>query len=742
MESLLKGFDNISGRIDLTFQGRKGYKTLIGGLFTLIIYILTFFFSVLFLHNMLLRIDPRSYSVKKYIDSGKASLSPDNLFHFISLINKNSGEYLNFSAYMKYFEIESMTLYGSGKIITKYKYDKCTKYDFDPIPNLYSESYSNYYCIRKMLNIRNNTPSTGSLDNIHATPKISDMLMNDENNYQLNFYNLPNQDNTNGNLKLMAKNVNVTNINDNSHKRLVQIESDEESNNNIKINTNFVYPWMTMENTENPSNLIYYEINFSKCTNSTIKEFCKSNEEINQLIDSVYFKIKFVDSNLDISNYDTPLRKFINGKYYSPKSDYLLTINMNFLSVNLVTKDNIIFDKGNTLKTYAFDYQAGIFTNAKDNIFHKIQFYFSNNVEVFERSYPRIENVISDIVGIYKVLFTIATILNYILEKYINNIINENLFDILKMIPSKKSNNSKSDLNKFSIFSQIKMNEEFNNKRIRNAHIISDEENNEFELQKFKNLSYNNNMMYNNNLNSNNFSSEINNINKSSKQLIIDNLNKFTFMKIPPNNLSILNENVRHKTYGIDRITGNHRAENSELNGNVTKIIVNRKKNYSFFQQVSNNNANPVYGDSNLRNNEKHDVIRTQRDYIINENERSSFKPIVPHKPPLLKCESEIKRQIRVFSKKKFVSLSGTIPGFFKFLFRLMSCKRNKKNEFANKIRNFFLDEINLYILHIEVAKIKKILIEDLNQRGNSESDYIDINEILDYYSAYIKFSL
>ena len=194
----------------------------------------------------------------------------------------------------------------------------------------------------------------------------------------------------------------------------------------------FIYPWLTIEKADNVDKIIYYEIDIFKCQNSTKnKDICKSNEEINSKLDSLYFQLKFVDNMFNVGNYSNPVSKYINNKNTALKRDTLVNFWLNFFSVSLLTNDGLIFENLSKLDTYAFDFHSEAFNPSNDPLVHQTQFYILNNSQNYERSYSRLQNVAADIGGIYKFFFMIGSVLNLFFENFSEFIINNNLLELL-----------------------------------------------------------------------------------------------------------------------------------------------------------------------------------------------------------------------------------------------------------------------------------------------------------------------
>lgn len=417
MENILKSIDNISGNITFKYKSKLGYKNWIAGIFTLIIYILTFSLSIYFLRNLFLRVDPKSYTVKKYKEEGKVTLDSNNLFHFFTIFDSKKLKMLKLDEEKEYFDAESLVLVGNGDVVASYKFDNCMKNDFSVLEELYDDNFENFYCIRKMFKYQQKN---------HTFDFVQFSLDSEEKEYIYNY-----KDYFNKNKKI------------------------------YEHNEDFIYPSITIAKPEEYNKLFYYQINLSKCQNSSHRNYtCKSEEEINERLDGLFFQIKFVDNTFDVGNYSNPVGKIFNTKTVAIKPGSVSNLYLNFLSVNIMTQDGLIFDNIKKIESYAYDFHSEAFTNSENLIFHQTQFWILTNSLIYERSYPRLQNIAAEIGGIYKFFYIIGSLLNFLFDKYTNYVINNNLLDILNL--------TFSDENHSINLIKTKINEKINSKALSN----------------------------------------------------------------------------------------------------------------------------------------------------------------------------------------------------------------------------------------------------------------------------------
>lgn len=63
-------------------------------------------------------------------------------------------------------------------------------------------------------------------------------------------------------------------------------------------------------------NFKYLEIRLFKCRNATTKHECKDSDVINKFFEDLYFSVAFVNSYFDFTDYDDPIKYFIDDSLF------------------------------------------------------------------------------------------------------------------------------------------------------------------------------------------------------------------------------------------------------------------------------------------------------------------------------------------------------------------------------------------------------------------------------------------
>ena len=188
---------------------------------------------------------------------------------------------------------------------------------------------------------------------------------------------------------------------------------------------NFKWPVIS-HGTLNPK-IQFYSIIIERCREDTLNlilgegQHCKNDKEMRELFINIgSTHLYYIDNYIDVLNYKNPTTKFFynveTGLHFS---DY--TVNHLNLNPTLVkTFDGLISDKSSQELSYSFERNdAYTYPNGNSGIYTAYYFWLKNRVNYYERSYKRIQDVISSIGGIYQVTIVIASIINRLYNKYI-----------------------------------------------------------------------------------------------------------------------------------------------------------------------------------------------------------------------------------------------------------------------------------------------------------------------------------
>ena len=256
-----------------------------------------------------------------------------------------------------------------------------------------------------------------------------------------------------------------------------------------------------------------YGIYIQKCNNKTIKQVlgndykCKNDSEIENYFNingTRFFHLYFINNYIDISNYENPyFNYFYRMEIQLSRKQY--TINELFFNPTLVkTDDGLIFNNTKENISYIFYRDnAYIFDTGKKDIYVSFCFILKNIRDIYERSYKRIQEVISNIGGINQAVTIVAICINTLYNNFVvlsdtelllhSSIYNEKKNNIKELFNHRNSRNTTKKVEKGNIETKKnserrELNNEIpsnrtriktssfsrNNYYINNSHIIND----------------------------------------------------------------------------------------------------------------------------------------------------------------------------------------------------------------------------------------------------------------------------
>ena len=194
------------------------------------------------------------------------------------------------------------------------------------------------------------------------------------------------------------------------------------SSNNTK------FKWPNLEHGTSNNKNQYVNTIVTKCSNSSISVkilgYCNSENEIDQYLkDHQAIYLYFIDNLIDVTNYNKPLQSYfypINsnlGKGITYVDNYI-----HFSPIQLSTSEGLIFSNKKQLNSLSFDQnRKGEGKNSENShvILSKYHHLLQNNIQIYERRYNNLFDIISDIGGVVQMLFYIFYGINYLYNSYI-----------------------------------------------------------------------------------------------------------------------------------------------------------------------------------------------------------------------------------------------------------------------------------------------------------------------------------
>ena len=213
-----------------------------------------------------------------------------------------------------------------------------------------------------------------------------------------------------------------------------------------------------------------YNIIAEKCEQSTLNLIlgeghqCKNLSEFESILNNNFFGelfIYIINHSVDISNYTNPYKKYIEMVGNVLFNNYYSVNHLNFNPSIIRTYNGLIYDTFNEEYAPIFErHEVYQFDKEKTNIYSIFAIWLKNKLYKNERSYKKLQDVISSVGGIYQSITIIAAYINAIYNKFI--VLSDTEVLLNSIIHSEKLSNE----NKKS--EKIQKLKELNNDKIKN----------------------------------------------------------------------------------------------------------------------------------------------------------------------------------------------------------------------------------------------------------------------------------
>ena len=474
----LKKLDYLSPSITFYNNGFLSHSSIVSGILSIISVIIIILFAVYYSLDIIEKKEPRVFNYQTFIeDAGIISMNYSSLYHFISIgiFSNKINDFENKGVDFGYFRI-----IGFEMLLDIYLQN----------PNLSNFDHWLY----------------GECDNLGKNEEIGDII-----NYE--FYEKAG---------CIRKYFSV------AEQKYYDIGEEK-------------FRWPEIAHGTFHKDYQLYSIIIEKCQQDTAPlmlgegKHCKNFENFEDatLNDNFYGSVYlyFINQYIDVLNYHKPNRKFFYRNEDILKKGEFSINNLNFNPTYLKTHNGILMD--NIKEDLGFIYERNDVATVEGNqLFTGYIFYLKNIIHYNERFYKRIQDVLSNIGGIYQFIVIISKCINNFYNNYIL------LFDTYNLLHNSilmEKNNKKKIENKNNIkkdFYKIKKSSERNT-------IYNEKTNDKNEISKNSKNSKNNISGSNNNcinpngsknLNNSNEVSKINNNKDKDKTITIKENNQKTFM--------------------------------------------------------------------------------------------------------------------------------------------------------------------------------------------------------------------
>ena len=162
---------------------------------------------------------------------------------------------------------------------------------------------------------------------------------------------------------------------------------------------------------------------------------CKSEADISESIKTLSLKFQILDQYADMLNYTTPFTKYFYEVTSAIQDGIYIVNHLNFNPANMLTHNGIFFDNQVEENSYFFIQnekhtidQSNLSANQTTNgCLIGIYFWMQNTLQHFERTYDRLQDLLSDIGGISSIIMTLGYYINLLISNYISILDTEEL---------------------------------------------------------------------------------------------------------------------------------------------------------------------------------------------------------------------------------------------------------------------------------------------------------------------------
>ena len=179
---------------------------------------------------------------------------------------------------------------------------------------------------------------------------------------------------------------------------------------------------------------VIYNIFIDKCQDESLKEIvgqdqvCNTDAEIAQYFtNSLTTHLYFIDEYIDMLNYKEPNKKFLFKLENNLAQGSCFVNNVNFNPTLIKTQDGYFSDNIKEQMSIVYERNDATILNYGNNIFTLYRFWLNNREQHYERSYKKIQDVISSMGGIGQCIYIFAKFINYIYNYYVVILDTQNL---------------------------------------------------------------------------------------------------------------------------------------------------------------------------------------------------------------------------------------------------------------------------------------------------------------------------
>jgi len=366
---IIKKLDILSPPITFYYKGGLSHSSIVSGIITIITFIIIIFFAFYYSSFVIMRLNPKTYYYNTFIeDAGMFPINSSSFFHFISMSEK----------------MEDPTDKGVN---------------FENFRVIGFDTYYHKVYINGGIN-RFDHWLYGYCNNDSDTKGISHLI----------------------NQEFFKKSACI---------RKYFSYQDQKYYDTGDIN----FRWPEMARGTYNNNKAFYSVFLERCNEETINlvlgngYHCSNDTDMDELLSHhgvVHFN--FINTYINVLNYSYPVTKYIYRIESSLEKEHYSLNHLNFNPSLIKTNDGLIWDKYSQETSYSYERnEAFTYEIRKEELYVGYYLWLNNKLAYSERIYPKIQDVISNIGGVFHALFLASTLITYLYHQYIIMMDTENL---------------------------------------------------------------------------------------------------------------------------------------------------------------------------------------------------------------------------------------------------------------------------------------------------------------------------
>ena len=257
------------------------------------------------------------------------------------------------------------------------------------------------------------------------------------------------------------------------------------------------FKWPKISHGTNNKNNTIYSIFITKCNPNLINGIlgensqCQSDEEFSQYLNiqgTRIINLYFINNNINLLNYDFPYSSFFYKIEETMRPNKYTYEEININPAKIISYNGIALNHKKEEILYVFDRSvSSIVDNSGTNLYCAYTFFLRNTMMYYQRTYKKIQDIISSIGGISQVINIVAMYLNRMYNKFIVLYDTEELLNSLIHVQKKKHKKKSQKLSSRSRMKKLDENDIKKNSSIKNFYAEEAKDINKIRINKSQN---------------------------------------------------------------------------------------------------------------------------------------------------------------------------------------------------------------------------------------------------------------